>query len=800
MKNTVHLIGNAHVDPVWLWRFPDGLAEIKATFRSALDRIAQFDDFIFTSACAFYYKWVEENCPSMFEEIRAAVKAGKWCVVGAMWVQPDCNIPSAESIARHLLYSQRYFEEKLGVRVRTGYNVDSFGHSGGLPRLLAAGGIENYVYMRPSEGDEKRYPFADRAFRWKCGENEVLAFRIPDAYCLKPTDDSLLKQYDAYAGSIDYDTMLFYGVGNHGGGPTVTNIRTIKAYEPENRFAFSDPDRFFDGLRDGAADRLPVYEGELQNHASGCYSANSRMKALNRVCENRLNEAERLSVLASCAGYVPDARRFAEAWQKVLFNQFHDIICGCSMKAAYDDAYAFGSAAAAHGLEVINAAAQRISWSIDTSKGVTVLSKDNDWRVWETDNLGTPVVVFNPLSHPVRVPVSVRLNYCAAVTDENDTPIPYQLIRAGYTNGGHDLTAVCFIAELPPCGWRTYWVYKTRSFGELSAPALIAEPHRLANDRITVTFDEATGGIVSMVTADGRSLLASPTRVLVIDDSANDTWAHNHFVFDNGIGEFGAPVFQVLESGSAQVSLKVTQTYKNSRLEQTYTLYSGDESLHVAARLILNEELVMVKLAFDTGLDGRFVREVPGGIVSGQPDGRELPMLRWMLMERAGAGLAVCNDSKYSASASDGELRMVIARSCYYGDHFGRRDGRELPQDIGEQEFRYVLSPFRGDMAAVSAEAERLNAVFPVITETYHKGSLPQTASHASVSDNAAITAIKPAEDGEGIIVRIAETAGMGGRVTASVQGVPMEADMEPYGIASFRIRGGAAVSCDFLE
>ncbi len=208
---TIHLIGNAHIDPVWLWRFPDGLAEIKATFRSALDRIRTYDEFVFTSACAFYYQWVEENCPEMFREIQAAVAVGKWKLVGAMWVQPDCNMPSAESFARHFLYSQRYFQEKFGVTVKTGYNVDSFGHTAAMPSLLHAGGMENYVYLRPSEGAEKEYPFNERVFRWRHGEEEVLAFRIYHGYNEWVQEEQDIAKYEdcAMAQSAD-DFCLFF--------------------------------------------------------------------------------------------------------------------------------------------------------------------------------------------------------------------------------------------------------------------------------------------------------------------------------------------------------------------------------------------------------------------------------------------------------------------------------------------------------------------------------------------------------------------------------------------------------------
>ena len=128
--SNIYLIGNAHLDPVWLWRWQEGYSEVLATCRSALDRLSEFDDFVFTCAGAAYYNWVEESDPQMFEEIRQRVREGRWIIVGGWWIQPDCNAPSGESYARQALYSQRYFKEKFGLTAKVGYNVDSFGHNG----------------------------------------------------------------------------------------------------------------------------------------------------------------------------------------------------------------------------------------------------------------------------------------------------------------------------------------------------------------------------------------------------------------------------------------------------------------------------------------------------------------------------------------------------------------------------------------------------------------------------------------------------------------------------------------------
>lgn len=802
-KHPLHMIGNAHIDPVWLWRFQDGLAEIKATFQSALDRIEEYDEFVFTCGCAMYYEWVENNCPPMFEKIRDAVKAGRWIIVGGMWIQPDCNMPSTESLVRQMLYSQNYFKEKFGITAKTGYNVDSFGHSSGLPRLLTKGGMQNYTYLRPAEGEEKTYPFADSAYRWRCGENEVLTYRLPGRYnhLINCQDD--IKAMDEGAERYPYPVMYFYGVGNHGGGPTVKNINHLLEYRKsgDRPILFSDPDRYFDFMRSEHFDALPVYTGELQNHASGCYSANSLLKMLNRTAENRMNEAERLEVLsAMTAGHTINAHAHKQAWKKIMFNQFHDILCGCITKAATQDAYAFYGSAVAHGLESTNAAIQRISWNIDTDRGVP-RTKDLKHGTWETDGLGTPIVVFNPLSYPVTVPITVRVQVCAAVTDESGNTVPHQMVRAGYSNRDWDTHHTLFFANLPAYGWRTYWVYREREPEKISQTPLKVSNTRMSNGSITVDFDAKSGEIAQITTNNVKHLGAHGCRTLVIDDSKNDTWAHGNFVFENEIGSFGSPEFKIIDEGECTVSLRVTQHFNTNTLERTYTLYPGDDTVHVSARLVMNEPHIMVKLAFDTGLEnGEFLREVPGDILSSGDDGRENPMLRFMAIRDSARGLAVVNNGRYSASCNKGEMRMVAARTCLYGDHFGNRDGTESAQDIGEQEFCYAITAAT-DTADILKTADKLNTEFIALMETYHKGNLPQTACYAHVdANNAVITCIKGAEDQNGIVVRITETSGRATECNVTLFGTKFKTDLKPYDIKTFRLCDGKAEECTFLE
>ena len=185
MKNKTQLfaVGNAHLDPVWQWRWQEGSAEAKATVRSALDRMKEFPDFKFVCSSASVYRWIEEFDEEMFEEIKARVAEGRFVVVGGWHVQPDCNLPSGEGFARQTLYAQRYFKEKLGVTAKVGYDVDSFGHNANLPQILKKSGMDSYIFMRPCPTEKE---MDSDVFNWVSHDgSSVLTYRILDPYCCR---------------------------------------------------------------------------------------------------------------------------------------------------------------------------------------------------------------------------------------------------------------------------------------------------------------------------------------------------------------------------------------------------------------------------------------------------------------------------------------------------------------------------------------------------------------------------------------------------------------------------------------
>ena len=452
----LYMIGNAHLDPVWMWRWQEGYNEVLQTFKSALDRMREFPDFKFTSACSLYYAWVEENDPQMFAEIQKRVSEGRWNIVGGWLLQPDCNIPSGESFARHSLYAQRYFKEKFGITVKTGYNVDSFGHNAGLPKILKASGMDNYVYMRPMPNEMEQ---KDSLFKWEGDDGSfVTAFRIPLFYNVEMKRFDSFEKIKKLSDEEGIDYMLFYGVGNHGGGPTIELINEIEKVKPQDAI-YSTPDEYFECVDKS---NLNTVKGDLQHHARGCYSAETSVKTGNRKCEQNLLAAERISVMAKeLADAEYPQNELSKAWENVLFNQFHDILGGCSIKSAYKDAnYLYGETMAITE-KVINKALQKIAWNIDTIGDEELPSYRNKrMRIWEHEKLGTPVVVFN--SHPFPVTEAVRVytynKWATYITDDEENVVPHQFVRGEQTNAD-DRYITTFTATVPALGYRVYRVF-----------------------------------------------------------------------------------------------------------------------------------------------------------------------------------------------------------------------------------------------------------------------------------------------------------------------------------------------------
>src|SRR5688572_422673 len=759
------MIGNAHIDPVWLWQWQEGFHEVKASFRSALDRMKEYPDFTFVSSSAAFYQWVEESDPAMLAEIQEHVREGRWGIVGGWWVEPDCNIPAGESFVRHGLYAQRYFKEKFGVIARTGFNVDSFGHAGTLPQILKKSGIDYYVFLRPMP-HEKGLPA--RLFWWQSDDgSRVLTFRIPFEYLSwgKEVEIHARRCADEMKEPVD-EFMCFYGVGNHGGGPTIANIENIHCLNEDPEFpaqlVCSTPEVFFQAAQSKAWP-IPIVQSELQHHASGCYAAHSGIKRWNRLAENRLLSAEKLSVAAAAwSNETPcDQSEFGRAWKNVLFNQFHDIMAGTSLEAAYDDARdTYGEALTVAG-RALNHATQSIAWKINIPVEENV----------------RPLVVFNPLTWPVKANVEIessRLKPEMILVEESGNIVPHQGVQSATTAGRDRLY---FTADLPALGYRTYRLLLSSETvqGDQTHAALQASDNVLESDRFRLEFDPVSGCITSLRDKKEEvEVFSGPAAVPVVLDDPADTWGHNVYKWDKVDGTFQAESVRLVEHGPVKSVIRVVSRYGSSKLIQDFAMYPDREQIDVSVMVDWDEQLKMLKLRFPVNVKFmKITHEIPYGHTERFANGEEEPGQSWVDVSGVSRdreipyGCSLLNDGKYSLDVNVRDIGLTILRSPAYAHHIPavlEPDRNYAYIDQGIQRFRYTLFPHAGswENAGTVQHAAELNQPPVALFATFHpEGTLPPSDSFITVEqENVMVTVLKQAEDGDGFVLRAFETSG----------------------------------------
>jgi alpha-mannosidase len=821
------MVGNAHLDPAWMWSWGEGMEAFLATCRAALDRIEETPAFVFTCSSAAHYRWVEQVEPELFERIRAAIARGQWRIVGGWWVQADCNLPSGEGFVRQALLGQRYFLERFGVTARTAYSPDAFGHTIGLPQLLARAGMNRYVFCRP-DPTELRLP--SPLVRWSSADgSSVLAYRVPYHYNMYET--SVPKKVSDLVDAVQHaspltqgeplarfgtEWCLFYGVGNHGGGPTREHIRQIEsitAGDGAPELVFSAPDDFFDAIVAGSgAGRIPAWSGPLEMDAPGCYSAHSGIKKLNRASEHRLCEAERLSSMASALLGAPyPAADLSRSWERVCFNHFHDILCGVAIREALDDAIAGYGAALDASSTATRYAMQRLARAIDTGRD------------------GQTLIVFNPHAWPIEENVRFELWHDIdkslwsqpvdlRMTDDDGEELPCQ---TGFTSGkiGRDRIAVTFPARLPALGWRAYRVF----YGEKSAfePVYPGTAHDsvLENEHLRIEFSRRDGTIASIVDkTSGRAVVVDGASALVIADGT-DTWGHGVERFDEIVGRFAAADVRLVETGPAHATVRARSHFASSWLQQDFRLASGSRVVDVDVKIFWAEEHRMLKLAFPTTLgDASAHAERAYATSDEEPDGRERPCGTWCAVSAEGLrepySVGIVTDAKHGYSCVEGprgaELRLTVLRSPSYATHVPHPFDRDEDLDFidqGIQRFSYrIVASAVFDPPLLTRLGAALCAPPTPHLESAHDATepeLPRVYEGIRIEPaNVLAPVVKRAEDGRAWIVRIFEAGGVAGDATIAI---PMldarwSVTMGPNEVRTFRIDDGLVAETTLTE
>lgn len=772
--STIHMIGHGHIDPTWLWRWREGYEEVRATFRSALDRMDETPGFTFTASSACFYQWIRESEPALFERIQARVREGRWEIVGGMWVEPDCNVPCGESFVRHGLYSQQFFEEVFGKRATIGFNPDSFGHCGALPQILAKLGMDAYVYLRPQPATEMDYPDGG-TFWWEAADgSRVLACNIPIDYVASDDLPERLRALPEYPHLNRGQTQLlgFYGVGNHGGGPTKAAIQCILDAAREDSLPevrFSTLRAFVDAfLETTPPEAVPTMRRELQHHARGCYSAHAELKRLNRRTEHELLQAERFATAAWLLDAQPyPAGQLELAWKDLLYNQFHDILAGTSIASSYQQTRDQLGAARHRAETIANRALQSMARDIDTTAE------------------GNTIVIINPVTWDVRQPVEVSSVVARGISgplhlvDDEENPVPIQAVRGEVHARRGEVagrTSYAFAAEAPAMGYRVYHVRGAAPDCGCTR-RLQAEPTVLENDWWRIEFDPDTGQMTRLYDRMRRVDVLERGNVLSVLLDPSDTWSHDVDGYRVEEGRFGDARLRIVEDGPVLSTLRAESRFNRSTAISEVTLYRNLDMIDCRFRINWQEAHRVLKLAYETRVrDGEATFETPYGFEVRPLSGDEEPGQQWAdltgVVDRLPYGLAVLTDGQYGYDANGGRLRATLLRSPAYAHHdpipLDAGSGARI-MDQGWHDAHMRLVPHAGpwEEARIVKRAWELNVPLVPHVESAHPGRRPgQAQLMGTEAGNVLLSVVKCGEDGKALIIRGYETCGAPARTT----------------------------------
>ncbi len=738
-------VGHAHIDTAWLWRTRETRRKCLRSFATALGLMERYDDFHFLCSQAQHYAWVEQDAPDLFARIAERVAEGRWEPGGAMWVEPDCNVPSGESLVRQIVLGTRYWVEKFGDRGRQRFLFlpDSFGFSAALPQIMRLAGLDVFITNKLHWNDTN--PFPHMNFRWRgIDGSEVLAHLTPGRdYNATNTPSELRRGAQTAAQTDAGRTGLYlqpFGFGDGGGGPTdwmIENARLARRCAGLPRVKLAPAGGFCEALR--AARRrlrdegrdLPVWDGELYlEYHRGTFTSQAWLKRANRRAENDLFAAELLAFAGPAppsATEVAAAReRLDETWKLLSLNQFHDILPGSSIGEVYDDARRDLAQIGANCRELIDAGLDR--WAAQA----------------DTRGLSRPMLVFNPAAS----------GRCGIVQ------------CAGQT---------LYVEHVPALGVAVV----DRAAARVPRHPVRVENWTLSNGLISATIDEV-GRVVSLRQsggardACGRDEAGNPRPLnqLVLYDDRPRAW--DAWDIDAEYLESARPVTtpaerrRVIEAGPLRGVIEVARPLgRASRIVQRFILAAGSPRLDIHTRVEWHEQRTLLRALLPVDVRARYATyEIQFGHLrrptfENTPWDRarfEVCAQRWMDLSEPGFGVALLNDCKYGHSCRGNVMGLSLLRGPKFPDEHA---------DQGSHEFTYALMPHGGDWraAGVPAEAEALNR--PLIARALpadQAGAVRRTwAPFAIATEGAAgvgIAALKRAERDGRLIVRLFEQHG----------------------------------------
>ncbi len=781
----IHLICNSHIDPSWMWDYQEGVGVAGSTFYQAAEFFKEFD-YIFNHNESLLYEFIEQTDPELFGRIQELVKTGKWHIMGGWYLQPDCNLPSGESIVRQIRLGRLYCMEKFTARPTVAVNFDTFGHSVGIVQILKKCGFEGYICCRPMP---EMVELPAREFIWAGKDgSKIKAVRADDdsLYCsimgnaLKDVKRKITKCGDTDVG------IVLWGVGNHGGNPSRKDLRDIEALiAGDSGICHSTPEAYFQECQP-----TKEYHRSMQPCLIGAYTSMNSIKQKNIQLEAMLFNTEKLCSVAEINGlYKKNPDPFIRAEKALCFLQFHDTMAGTITREAEESALRRADCA----LDLLQDEFDRAYFAMANR--------------YEPAAEGTfPIFVYNTQPYKrmavaeaeflMPIPIETDDVQYTVTAWQNGKKVPSQCIKE-LSNINYDrrkriavrceleplnLTRIDFSVEKTPKVW------KKEHFGDI-----------LYQDACKTVRISAHTGLLESYQVNGKELLSgSAFQPILYEDNA-DPWGW----YMDKIGKNPVPFtlsacqkapfqglqnVQVVEDGPVMTVVEAFFEGGSSFVKLQYKLYRDLPYLDVTAQVLWNEEQKALKLTLPTALEGDFIGQIPFATDSFPKDGTEHPVHRFVGICQGEHTLALYNSCTYGFSCDKNSICATLLRGAAYVAH--PIDGRPLIKENrhldyieqGRHTFRFRLSYDK------TAELENHGAEF--VAGAYAINYFPHgsgnTAQNVLRIENPAVSLAAFYKEEDGYILRLVNNNAASVETDIMLEGNTCSACFAPYEVKTF--------------
>ncbi|ACB50553.1 putative alpha-mannosidase [Crocosphaera subtropica ATCC 51142] len=797
-----NIVGHAHLDMAWLWTVDETWEVAERTFRSVINLQQEFNDLTFCHTTPVLYEWIENNRPDLFQQIQASYQAGTWEILGGMWVEPEVNLVSGESIVRQLLYGQKYIKEKFGSITEIAWLPDSFGFCLQLPQLFKQSGINYFVTGKLHWNSTVEFPHG--AFWWRSldGTQLLTVMSPPNVEGVMTTHPITMTNYSVkWEQQTGLKEILWIpGVGDHGGGPTRDMIEVSQRWQQSSFFPkvnFTTAKSYLDKVSNIVKNGLdiPVWDDELYlDLHRGYYTSHADQKYYNRRSEELLYQAELWSCLAAIIeNKIIDnevKNNLELAWKKVLFNQFHDILPGTAITDVFVQANKDWEAVKTIGNRILQSAFKKV---VSCLKFPTIPKPE-----------AKPIIIFNSLNWERSEIVEIDKNHEVYDLEGN------QLI----TQVTHDNKLLFLAEEIPSMGYCVFWIVPSNS--QKNKQKILQQNETIFdNGYLKVKINGTTGNIDSIYDKinDQEILRGEGNQLQSFRDQGQywDAWNIDPNYNNYPLPNTELKSIETLETGPLRWKVRVSKKLGNSEFTQDYILQKHSATLKIKTQVNWQETYVLVKAAFPFNLTADYTSyEIPFGTIQRtnfpqtpyEKAKWEVPALRWVDLtdNSKNYGVSLLNDCKYGYDSQCDRLRLTLLKSPRWPDP---------TCDIGHHEFTYAIYPHQGSWqeAKTVQKARELNIPLQVMIPNHkinNQGTLPPIFSGLTIQpDNLIVSALKPAEDGSyKYILRCYECEGkpaniemasdldltLGQAVNLLEEETNQNREIQPWKIASFEI------------